>query len=149
MELRGEIGGIKVYDDFAHHPTAIASTLEGVRLAYPTSRIWSLFEPRSWSSRRNVFQNEFGEAFRSADFALIAAVFEPEKVPAEIRLDPEKIISNIRKSGTTAFYMPDQSTIIDFVLKETRSGDQLILMSNGSFDGLHDKILNALKNRRS
>lgn len=148
MEMRGEIDGITVYDDFAHHPTAIASTLEGARFAFPSGRIWAIFEPRSWSSRRNVFQDEFGKAFGGADYALIAGVFEPEKVPLEIRLDPQRMISDIQKGGTSAFYIPAQSNMLDYIANEARSGDKLILMSNGSFDGLHDKILDALRNRR-
>lgn len=148
MEIRGEIDGIAVYDDFAHHPTAIASTLEGARLAFPLGKIWAIFEPRSWSSRRNVFQVEFGKAFRDADYALIAGIFEPEKVPIEIRLDPQRMISDIQKEGTAAFYVPEQSNMLDVIVNQTRPGDKVILMSNGSFDGLHDKILDALRNRR-
>jgi UDP-N-acetylmuramate: L-alanyl-gamma-D-glutamyl-meso-diaminopimelate ligase len=141
MELRGEVNGISVYDDFAHHPTAIDATLEGARLGFPGSRIWAIFEPRSWSSRRNVFQNEFGKAFRHADEAIIAGVFEPEKLAPEVRLDPEKLAADVRSSGTRASYIPSQTDLIDYVVKNARPGDRLILMSNGSFEGLHEKLL--------
>lgn len=141
MELRGERRGIFVYDDFAHHPTAIEATLEGARLAFPESRIWAVFEPRSWSSRRNVFQNQFAGAFKNADLALIAGVFEPEKVPLELRLNPEKLASHISANGTLCVYMEDLSKLIDHVAHEARPGDRIILMSNGSFNDIHDRIL--------
>jgi len=141
MELRGESGGIAVYDDFAHHPTAIETTLEGARLAFPDARIWAIFEPRSWSSRRNIFQSQFAKSFQHADIALIAPVFEPEKVPEPIRLDPERLVSAINQNGTESYYISNFDDLIDFVMKRVRPGDKLILMSNGSFEGLHDKIL--------
>ncbi|PWT87840.1 MAG: UDP-N-acetylmuramate:L-alanyl-gamma-D-glutamyl-meso-diaminopimelate ligase [Acidobacteria bacterium] len=145
MELRGEVNGIRVYDDFAHHPTAIHTTLEGVRLAYPERRVWGIFEPRSWSSRRNVFQNQFADAFGFADMAIIAGVFEPEKLPEEVRLDPEKLVSEIARKGTRAYYIDSNDEIIRFVKREARVGDCLVLMSNGSFEGLHEKLLEGLR----
>jgi UDP-N-acetylmuramate: L-alanyl-gamma-D-glutamyl-meso-diaminopimelate ligase len=145
MELRGEVNGIAVYDDFAHHPTAIALTLEGVRLAFPKSRIWAVFEPRSWSSRRNIFHDDFARSFASADRAILAGVFQPEKLPPEVRLDADRLAADITRNGTPCAYMPDQQQIIDTVVGEARPGDKLILMSNGSFDGLHDKILAGLQ----
>lgn len=147
MELRGEAGGILVYDDFAHHPTAIRTTLEGATLAFPGSRIWAVFEPRSWSSRRNVFQEEFSRSFQHADFAVIAGVFEPDKVPAEMRLNPEKLAAAITGYGTPCAYIPDTERLIEHVAGNARPGDRLILMSNGSFDGLHDRILEKLRGR--
>jgi UDP-N-acetylmuramate: L-alanyl-gamma-D-glutamyl-meso-diaminopimelate ligase len=147
MELRGEVSGISVYDDFAHHPTAIRSTLEGVRANFPKSRIWGVFEPRSWSSRRNVFQKEFGESFRAADLALIAPVFEPEKLPENVRLNPEQLVEDIRKNGTSAEYFDTNERLLQYILNNAQEGDQLILMSNGSFDGIHENILNGLKSR--
>jgi UDP-N-acetylmuramate: L-alanyl-gamma-D-glutamyl-meso-diaminopimelate ligase len=145
MELRGEVNGIAVYDDFAHHPTAIDSTLEGVRLTYPNSRIWGIFEPRSWSSRRNVFQKEFGRSFRFADLALIAPVFEPERLDPSIRLNPAALIDEIRRNGTSAFYFGTNNELLEFVIANAKPGDKLIVMSNGSFDGMHEKILNRLR----
>jgi UDP-N-acetylmuramate: L-alanyl-gamma-D-glutamyl-meso-diaminopimelate ligase len=147
MELRGEMDGVAVFDDFAHHPTAINSTLEGARLAFPNSRIWGIFEPRSWSSRRNIFQKEFAGAFGSADRVVIAGVYEPEKVSLEIRLDPEKLVRDIDQKGVPARYIPDKEELVEFIARETTSGDRIILMSNGSFDGAHEKLLDALKLR--
>jgi UDP-N-acetylmuramate: L-alanyl-gamma-D-glutamyl-meso-diaminopimelate ligase len=144
MELRGEAGGVTVYDDFAHHPTAIRTTLEGVRLAFPDAKIWAIFEPRSWSSRRNVFQDAFAKSFDFADKTIIASVFEPEKVPEEHRLDPMRLVKDI---GNNAQYMENQEELIASVVREASPGDKLILMSNGSFDGLHEKILAELQKR--
>ena len=141
MELRGEAGGVAVYDDFAHHPTAIRTTLEGVRLAFPHARIWAIFEPRSWSSRRNVFQDAFSKSFDHADVAVIASIFEPEKVPEGQRLDPHALVDDIQAAGTAARYIEDRQELIAFVSREAKPGDKLILMSNGSFDGLHEKLL--------
>ena len=145
MELRGEAGGVEVYDDFAHHPTAIRTTLEGVRLAFPGARIWAIFEPRSWSSRRNVFQDAFSKSFGPADIAIIASVFEPEKVPEGHRLNPQALIRDMRSAGTEAQYIDDHQKLIAFVSNEVKPGDKLILMSNGSFDGLHEKLLAELE----
>src|SRR3990172_209481 len=144
MELRGEVNGIAVYDDFAHHPTAIRSTLEGARLAFPEARIWGVFEPRSWSSRRNIFQKEFAGAFRFADIAVIARVYEPEKLEPEVRLNPEKLILDMRQGGTESYYIPDMEELIGFVRNQARPGDKVILMSNGSFDHFHDRLLQRL-----
>lgn len=144
MEWRGEIGGVAVYDDFAHHPTAIHATLEGVRAAFPHARIWGVFEPRSWSSRRNVFQKDFGAAFAAADLAVIAPVFEPEKLSPEVRLDPDQLITDIQSHGTPARYFSSNDLLVEFVLTNAKEGDKLIVMSNGSFDGVHERILEGL-----
>lgn len=146
MELRGEVNGIAVYDDFAHHPTAIATTLQGVKLAFPGSRVWGVFEPRSWSSRRNVFQNEFAGAFRNADLALIAPVFQPEKLAADVRLDAQKLAADIEKNGTPCRYVSQYEHLIEILLSESRPGDKIILMSNGSFERLHDRLLEKMRN---
>jgi UDP-N-acetylmuramate: L-alanyl-gamma-D-glutamyl-meso-diaminopimelate ligase len=145
MELRGEVNGIAVYDDFAHHPTAIASTLEGVRLSFPDARIWGVFEPRSWSSRRNVFQTDFERCFSAADLALIAPVFEPEKLAPEVRLDPRKLVKNISDSGTPAKYFESNDVLLEFIAANAQSGDKIILMSNGSFEGIHERVLRSLE----
>ena len=145
MDLRGEVNGIAVYDDFAHHPTAIRSTLEGVRAAFPDARIWGIFEPRSWSSRRNVFQKDFGESFVDANLALLAPVFEPEKLQPDARLDPNQVIADIQKNGTPSHYFDSNDHLVEFILTNAKKGDKLILMSNGSFDGIHERILEGLK----
>ncbi len=144
MELRGETNGIAVFDDFAHHPTAINTTLEGARLAFPGSRIWAIFEPRSWSSRRNIFQDEFSRAFRHADLAVIAGVYDAEKLSPEVRLNPDKMVADMNQQGTKSYYIPSIAEIVEFVAKNAKPKDKLVVMSNGSFDGIHDRILERL-----
>jgi UDP-N-acetylmuramate: L-alanyl-gamma-D-glutamyl-meso-diaminopimelate ligase len=144
MELRGESRGIYIYDDFAHHPSAIDATLEGARRGFPGSRIWAVFEPRSWSSRRNVFQNQFAKAFRHADRAIIAGVFEPEKVPLDLRLDPHKLAADITAFGTPCEYIDDTPRLIESIVQNAKPGDRVLLMSNGSFDNIHERILERL-----
>jgi UDP-N-acetylmuramate: L-alanyl-gamma-D-glutamyl-meso-diaminopimelate ligase len=146
LELRGSVGGIRVYDDFAHHPTAIAETLAALRLAHPSDRIWAIFEPRSASSCLRVFQAEFVRALHGADEVVLAHVFR-DRIPDERRLQPEEIVSELQSLGTAARYLPSTAQIVDDVAREARSGDLIVIMSNGGFDGIHDKLLAALKQR--
>lgn len=141
---RGEKSGIKVIDDFGHHPTAIRETLKGLRPKYAGSRLWAVFEPRSNTSRRNVLQKELIQALSSADGSVIAAVNAPEKVPVEQRLDPEAVSRDVTAAGGPCFYEPTTDGIISRLKAETRSGDVIIIFSNGGFDGLHGKLLAAL-----
>ena len=104
-----------------------------------------MFEPRSWSSRRNVFQKQFANAFRHCDQAIIAPVFEPEKVPANVRLDPDLLAAEITKSGTPCRYIAEHEELLQHLVSQVRPGDKLILMSNGSFEGLHEKVLEGLR----
>ncbi len=146
LELRGSVDGIRVYDDFAHHPTAIAETLAALRLAHPTERIWAIFEPRSASSCLRVFQQEFVRALRGADEVVLAHVFR-DRIPDDRRLQPDEIVVDLRKLGSSARYLPSTAQIIEEVASEARSGDLIVIMSNGGFDGIHDKLLAALRQR--
>jgi UDP-N-acetylmuramate: L-alanyl-gamma-D-glutamyl-meso-diaminopimelate ligase len=146
LELRGSVDGIRVYDDFAHHPTAIAETLAALRLAHPTDRIWAIFEPRSASSCLRLFQQDFVRALRGADEVVLAQVFR-ERIPDDQRLQPDEIAADLRKLGSSARYLPTTAQIIEEVAGEARSGDLIVIMSNGGFDGIHDKLLAALKQR--
>jgi UDP-N-acetylmuramate: L-alanyl-gamma-D-glutamyl-meso-diaminopimelate ligase len=146
MELRGTADGVAVYDDFAHHPTAIAETLAGVRSAYPDRRIWAIFEPRSATSCRRVFQEEFTRAFAKADKVVLAAVFR-STLPEPQRLSPEEVVAGIRSAGGDARYIPDNEAIVSTVAKEARSGDLVVVMSNGGFDNIHQRLLSALAAR--
>jgi UDP-N-acetylmuramate: L-alanyl-gamma-D-glutamyl-meso-diaminopimelate ligase len=141
---RGEKSGIKVIDDFGHHPTAIRETLRGLRPKYAGCRLWAVFEPRSNTSRRNVLQNQLIEALSAADGSVIAQVNAPEKVPVDQRLDPEKVAKAVTDNGKPCFYEPSTSGIIERLKSETRTGDVIIIFSNGGFDGLHGKLLDAL-----
>jgi UDP-N-acetylmuramate: L-alanyl-gamma-D-glutamyl-meso-diaminopimelate ligase len=147
MQLRGTEAGVSVYDDFAHHPTAIAETLSGVRSAYPDRRIWAIFEPRSATSCRRVFQSDFARAFRSADRVLLSAVFR-STLPEEQRLSVEQLVSDLRTGGQDARYIPRVDDIVTTVAAEAKAGDLVIVMSNGGFEDIHRKLLAALASRK-
>ncbi len=142
QEVRGETArGITVIDDFGHHPTAIREAITGLRRKYEGRRLWAVFEPRSNTTRRNVFQNELPQALSLADAVCVSAVPSPEKFKPEERLDPEQVMANIRAKGVPAFYEPDADAIVERLKIEAGDGDVLIVFSNGGFDGIHDKLL--------
>jgi UDP-N-acetylmuramate: L-alanyl-gamma-D-glutamyl-meso-diaminopimelate ligase len=143
QELRGEAGGIKVIDDFAHHPTAIRLAVQSLRQGNPGSRLWILFEPRSNTTRRAVFQNELAEALALADFAVVAALTDLHKIPENNRLDPARLSADIARLGGTGFYLPDVETIVAHVKSNAVSGDVVAVLSNGGFGGIHQKLLDA------
>jgi UDP-N-acetylmuramate: L-alanyl-gamma-D-glutamyl-meso-diaminopimelate ligase len=144
MELRGTVRGVSVYDDFAHHPTAIAETLRGVRLARPDARVWGIFEPRSATSCRRVFQDAFADAFAAADETILAPVFR-STLPEDQRLDVPRLIDTLRGRGQAARHASSTAEIVETVAREARAGDLVVVMSNGGFDGIHDKLLRALR----
>lgn len=144
QELRGEVNGIKVIDDFAHHPTAIRLAVQSLRQSHPDSRLWILFEPRSNTTRRAVFQNELAEALALADFAVVAAMQDLHKIPENDRLDPVKLSADIARLGGKGFYLPDVATIIAEVKAHAQPGDVIAVLSNGGFGGIHGKLLDAL-----
>ena len=144
QQVRGEAGDVTVVDDFGHHPTAIRETLRGMRQKYPGRRLWAVFEPRSNTSRRNLMQNELGEALKEADGSVIAAVANPEKVAADQRLDPDAVAAAVRAAGRACFHEPDTAAIVARLKAECRAGDVILVFSNGGFDGIHDKLLAAL-----
>lgn len=144
QELRGEANGIKVIDDFAHHPTAIAQTVSGLRQAYPDARLWVLFEPRSNTTRRAVFQKELAEALASADFAFVAAMRDLHKIPENDRLDPVRLVADIKLNGGTGFYVQEVDEIVGRIVEGAVPGDVIAVLSNGGFGGIHQKLLKAL-----
>ena len=145
-EVRGEERGIVVIDDFAHHPTAVRETLKALRARYSGRRLVAVFEPRSWSSRLAVFQDDYANAFAAADYVVIAAVFDSQKVTEKGRaLDTSALIDAISRQGKPAVALPDADQIVAHILPELRSGDIVAIMSNGGFGGIHDKILSALR----
>ena len=146
MQLRGTAHGIAVYDDFAHHPTAIAETLAGVRSAYPERRVWAIFEPRSATSCRKIFQKEFARAFAAADRILLPAIFR-SSLSDDQRLSAEQLVADLKASGKDARYIPKVDDIVATVAREAREGDLVIIMSNGGFDDIHRKLLSALEVR--
>jgi UDP-N-acetylmuramate: L-alanyl-gamma-D-glutamyl-meso-diaminopimelate ligase len=143
LEMVGTADGVTVYDDFAHHPTAVAETLAGVRASHPKSRVWAVFEPRSASSCRRVFQEDFARAFAAANEVLIAPVFR-SKLPEEERLSVPMLVRNLRERGQSAREADSIDDIIAAIVREHRKGDIVIVMSNGGFGGIHRKLLQAL-----
>jgi UDP-N-acetylmuramate: L-alanyl-gamma-D-glutamyl-meso-diaminopimelate ligase len=148
LELRGEVAGVSVFDDFAHHPTAILETLRAVRWSYPDRRVWAVFEPRSATSCRRIFQQDFVRAFAEsgADEVVLAAVFRSTLPDAE-RLDVDEVVRDLNRSGRHARLIPTADAIAATIAREAREGDLVIIMSNGGFDGIHDKLLDALRRR--
>ncbi|MGD7653195.1 MAG: UDP-N-acetylmuramate:L-alanyl-gamma-D-glutamyl-meso-diaminopimelate ligase [Verrucomicrobiales bacterium] len=144
QEIRGEVNGIKVIDDFAHHPTAIRLAIQSLRQRHPDSRLWVLFEPRSNTTRRAVFQNELAESLALADFAVVAAMVDLHKIPEHDRLDPEKLSADIKQLGGHASYIDGVDAIVSQVTANARPGDVLAVLSNGGFGGIHQKLLDAL-----
>ncbi len=147
QELLGVAGGIAVIDDFAHHPTAVAKTIDSIRLRYPRRKIWAIFEPRSNTSRRNVFQHEFAKSLARADRVIVASPYLAEKIPDAERLDSAAVADEVNNIGTDARHIPDADAIAAFIVENAASGDVLLIMSNGGFGGLHGKLLTALAHR--
>ncbi|HXF10003.1 MAG TPA: cyanophycin synthetase, partial [Desulfuromonadaceae bacterium] len=147
MEIRGIIGGITLIDDFGHHPTAIRETLAALRVKYPSQKIWALFEPRSNTTRRNVFQNDFVGSFGNADAVVISQVARLEQLNAGERLDPEKLVQDLKASGKDTTYLPDADAIVTHMAKNARGGDIVCVFSNGGFGGIHGKLLDRLGKR--
>jgi UDP-N-acetylmuramate: L-alanyl-gamma-D-glutamyl-meso-diaminopimelate ligase len=143
LEIVGTRRDIVVYDDFAHHPTAVAETLSALRGAQPGRRIWAIFEPRSASSCRRVFQEDFARAFAPADEVVVASVFR-STLPPEERLSEDQLVSDLARGGTSARHLPDVDTIVAAVTGEAQPGDLIVVMSNGGFGGIHRKLLEAL-----
>ena len=145
QEIRGEARGVTVIDDFGHHPTAIAQTLLGLKHRFPGRRLWAIFEPRSNTTRRSVFQNELAEAFEHADGVFISQVARLEQIPEGERLNPDAVVKSISKNGRPAFYEPNAASIVDRIVPMLKTEDVVVVFSNGGFDNIHEKLLEALK----
>jgi UDP-N-acetylmuramate: L-alanyl-gamma-D-glutamyl-meso-diaminopimelate ligase len=141
QEVRGEAAGVKVIDDFGHHPTAIAQTLTALRHRYAGHRLWAIFEPRSNTTRRAVFQCELADAFKSADGVFISQVARLDQIPENERLNPEAVVSDIAANGRPAFYERDADSIVERIVPMLRGSDVVVVFSNGGFDGIHGKLL--------
>ncbi len=141
LEVVGEAGGITVIDDFAHHPTAIRETIKAVRLRYPNRRIWAIVEPRSNTLRRRVIENELVESLKGADRATIAGVYQASNIPEKDRLETSRVVTRLLREGVNAATFPGANEIIPHVLTHTSRGDVIVIMSNGGFDKIHEKLL--------
>jgi UDP-N-acetylmuramate: L-alanyl-gamma-D-glutamyl-meso-diaminopimelate ligase len=144
LEVVGTADGVTIYDDFAHHPTAVAETLAGVRASNRSARLWAIFEPRSASSCRRVFQDDFAKALSAADEVLLAPVFR-STLPEGERLSLPRLVHDIRARGKAARETASIDDIIDTVVREHHQGDLVLIMSNGGFGGIHGKLLRALQ----
>jgi UDP-N-acetylmuramate: L-alanyl-gamma-D-glutamyl-meso-diaminopimelate ligase len=144
MEVRGIAGGVTVVDDFGHHPTAIRETLRALRIKYPHQKVWAVFEPRSNTTRRNIFQTELVSAFADADAVVVAQVARLELLSPQERLDPARLIQDLQTSGRPAAYLPDVDAIVNHVTRSVQGGDVICVFSNGGFGGIHGKLLERL-----
>ena len=145
LELRGEARGVKVIDDFGHHPTAIVQTLQALRNRYRRHRLWAVFEPRSNTTRRAVFQQQLPDAFQFADGLFISQVARLEQIPEDERLKPERVVAAIAKTGRPAFYERNADAIVDRIVPMLRPKDVVVVFSNGGFDNIHEKLLGRLR----
>jgi UDP-N-acetylmuramate: L-alanyl-gamma-D-glutamyl-meso-diaminopimelate ligase len=146
QEVRGIVGGVTVIDDFAHHPTAIRATLTALRNRHPEQPLWAIFEPRSATSRRATFQEEFVDALAAAHHVVIASLYHADSIPAGERLSPARLAHDIAaKHGLDARHIPDVEAIVAHVAAHVQPRAVVVIMSNGSFGGIHDQLLSALQ----
>ena len=145
QEVRGQERGVTVIDDFGHHPTAIRATLGALRQRYPGQRLWAIFEPRSNTTRRAVFQQQLPEALQLADGVFISQVAALEQIPAEERLHPEAVVAALTAAGRMAFYERDATAIVERIAPLLQPNDVVTIFSNGGFDGIHGKLLARLR----
>jgi UDP-N-acetylmuramate: L-alanyl-gamma-D-glutamyl-meso-diaminopimelate ligase len=148
LEVKAEVRGITIIDDFAHHPTAIAGTLKALRTRYPGHRLWAILEPRSNTLRRNVFQSELVASLSLADQVVLAAIFKLEAIPEHERLEPEAVIADLKASGTQARLLDMADAIVESIAPELCEGDVVAILSNGGFGGIYDKLPAKLKSLR-
>src|ERR1700680_1552866 len=144
MDVKGEHGGILVVDDFAHHPTAVRATIEAARDRWPKRRLWAILEPRSNSMRRKVFQESLPKALALADCVVLGGVFRAQQLGDDNRMDPESVAASVRDLGRDARALAGSDAIAEYLSLEAKPGDLLLIMSNGSFDGLCEKLMKKL-----
>lgn len=144
LEVKGESNGILVVDDFAHHPTAVAATLSASRLRWPGRRLWAVFEPRSNTAGRKMFEEDYAAVFEGADASIVAPVFHASRLTEETRLDREALVRRLVSSGRPAFAPDSIDSIPEILRREARAGDVIILMSSGAFGGLPEKLVERL-----
>jgi UDP-N-acetylmuramate: L-alanyl-gamma-D-glutamyl-meso-diaminopimelate ligase len=144
LEVRGRARGVTVYDDFAHHPTAVRETLRALR-GMGSGRLVAVFEPRSYTSRTRVFQEQFARSFQEADFVVVAAAHLPGKVPEDQRISEGELVESIRGRGREARFVPSVPAIVELLAAELREGDRVVVLSNGGFGGIQEKLLQALE----
>ena len=147
QEVRGVVDDIVVIDDFAHHPIEVRETIAALKERYAGRRLWAVWEPRTNSSRRSFFQNDYPGAFLKADRVIVAGVYHPEQIEPECRFSPEKLVADLRGRGINARVIENVDDILRTIEAELTAGDVLLIMSNGSFGGIHGRIIEALRAR--
>jgi len=140
LEVKAEVAGVTIIDDFAHHPTAIAETLKALRTRYQGRRLWAILEPRSNTLRRNIFFKELISSLGNADEIVLASVFKAEAIPDAERLSSTAVVKELKKQGHKARECKDADAIIDSIAPELRGGDVVALLSNGGFGGIYEKL---------
>jgi UDP-N-acetylmuramate: L-alanyl-gamma-D-glutamyl-meso-diaminopimelate ligase len=145
LELRAQVAGIQVIEDFAHHPTAIRETLRALRSVYPQARLWAVLEPRSNTLRRKVLERELVASLRLADHVVLAGVYQQQRIPDAERLHPEDVVQKLIDEGTPAELLPDADAIVNGIAPRLAPGDVIAILSNGGFDGIYEKLPNRLK----
>ncbi len=144
MEIRGEVRGVTVIDDFAHHPTAVRETVQATGQRFPDRRVLAVFEPRSYTAQRREFQEPYRSALGSADRVVVAGMFHPERYDADTAMSPQALVDSLRADGVEADHIPEVGEIVRRVAAEARPGDVVLIMSNGGFGAIHEKLLAAL-----
>jgi len=147
MELRGEVAGVTVIDDFAHHPTAVRETLQAARQRFGERPLVALFEPRSYTAQRREFQEEYRRAFADAETVILAGLFHPERYTSETGMDPDALVESLRSDGKTADYIPNVDEIVTLLGQRLRGDEVVLVMSNGGFGGIHQRLLDELGKR--
>ncbi len=147
LEVRAEIGGVTVIEDFAHHPTAIRETLRALRAVYPQARLWAVLEPRSNTLRRKVLEEDLVASLRLADRVVLAGVYQQQRIPDAERLHPEDVVRKLNELGTDADLLPDADAIVSGIVPRVAPGDVVAILSNGGFDGIYEKLPARLKER--
>jgi UDP-N-acetylmuramate: L-alanyl-gamma-D-glutamyl-meso-diaminopimelate ligase len=147
LEVRAEAAGVTIIDDFAHHPTAIAGTVKALRTRYPGRRLWAILEPRSNTLRRRVLHAELVRALSLADEVVLAAIFRPEAIPEDERLDGAGVVADIKRQGVPARQLSDADAIVAAIVPELRRGDVVVILSNGGFGGIYEKLPRSVESR--
>jgi UDP-N-acetylmuramate: L-alanyl-gamma-D-glutamyl-meso-diaminopimelate ligase len=147
MEVRGEVRGVAVIDDFAHHPTAVRETIDAIRQKYEGRRIVAVFEPRSYTAQRREFQNDYVKAFSGADEVILSGMFHPERYAKSEAIDIPAMVGDLVSSGKGARHLSDADAIVKDLTPRLTKGDVVLIMSNGGFGGIHEKLLEALNGK--
>lgn len=145
LEVKAEVNGVTIIDDFAHHPTAIEQTIKALHARYPQSRLWVILEPRSNTMRRNVLQDALATSLALADKVIIAAIFKSEAIPEAERLDLNRVVADIQKRGKQARVLADADAIVNAIAPELREHDVVAILSNGGFGGIYEKLPQRLR----